>query len=245
MHRADHWSMVIVANLTSLVQRLQKDTAWTDLPEKLQPCIVYLDPLWKADKSIGVMVQLFLESAILHSLGRQEYVEKRFKLCDGDFLLNEITMKDFQALVPRQRNTYDCGLFVLEYIEKFCSEDRAKDFMESLYRQGHKVRWFPYSLISNKRVLLTNILMNYVNGMEIEDCIDEYLSKKAFIMSVVGENQNEYDVYFDTEGIDTAKIEAYYDTLPLSLAGYYSTTHKPAGNKHQLGWTSPALTEVD
>lgn len=241
VHRSEHWSLVVVSNLAALMQRLQKGSSWKDLPKKLRPTIIYLDPLWKADKNVGLIVELFLEAALQYTLGSAEYINKRFEINDGDFLLNEHTLEDFQALVPRQQNTYDCGLFVLEYIEMFSTNDRTRYFIDHLYAKGHLVRWFPYSLINNKRVLLINVMMNYVNGLDINSCVEEYLAKKQYIYSVVGKNDSEYDSYPDTEGLDHLKVDEYYDSLPAIVGTYNRTQTKTT----KAEWGSPALTEVD
>lgn len=243
MNRAEHWSLVVVANLTSLMQRLQKSEPWTNLPEKLQPCIIYMDPLWKADRNIGTIVQLFLEAAIYNVLGEDEYMRKRFELTSGDFLINDKTIKDFQAIVPRQRNTSDCGLFVLEYLESFGSDMKAKQFLEGLFTKGHMVRWFPHSLISNKRVLLINIMMNYVNGLHISDCVEEYLSKKEYIQAVTADDNCEYGQFADTLGLDHEKIDRYYDNMPCYLEYKYSPRNST--NTPKFSTASPAFTEVE
>lgn len=201
-----------------------------------------MDPLWKADKSVGLIVELFLEAALHYSLGMKEYVERRFEINHGEFLLNENTLEDFQALVPRQRNNYDCGLFVLEYMEMFSSEQKTKVFMDQLYARGHLVRWFPHSIIGYKRVLLINIMMNFVNGLPINHCIEEYLEKKKYILSIVSENDSEYDPFTDTDGIDFVKVDEYYDGLP-TLVGVMTRSQVKSFQK--AGWHSPALTEVD
>lgn len=226
-----------------MMQRLQKNEPWTNLSEKLRPCIIYLDPLWKVDSSIGMIVQLFLEAALCHSLGENEYMQKRFSVYSGDFLITPETIKDFQAVIPRQRNTSDCGLFVLEYIESFGSDENAKSFIDNLYTKGHMVQWFPHSQISNKRVLLINIMMNHVNGLDMPLCVEEYLEKKKYIHSITEDDSTEYEFFEDTQGLDYEKIDKFYENMPGCLE--YKSLSKQSSMTAKLSSSSPVFTEIE
>ena len=203
-----------------------------------------MDPLWRADRNIGTIVQIFLEAALKQSLGEKEYMEKRFELNNGDFLITESTIKDFQVIVPRQRNSSDCGLFVLEYLEQFSNDTNAKAFLDNIYSKGHMVRWFPHSVISNKRVLLINIMMNYVNGLDISNCVDEYLTKKEYIYSMTNDESTEYSVYSDTSGLDFDKIDHFYDNM-AGYTDYKGSTTRTSVNTPKFSGSSPVFTEVE
>lgn len=155
----------MVANMASIMHCVELGRNFEDLPEKIRPFIIYLDPLWKADKALGGIVRLYLETALECGLGTSAYLKMRVKIFDGSYLITEQSVPDFQAIIPKQTNAYDCGLFVLEYIESFWTD--SSNFLEELQTKGSHTKWFPPSLIEYKRMMLTNIIMHLVNDLDL------------------------------------------------------------------------------
>ena len=216
VHRGGHWSAVIITNLWVLAYAIEKGASLQSFEESSRPCIVHLDPLWKAQRDSGETIRMYLEAALQARLGQQGY-ERRIKVWApaGGFLVNELSLPDFQAIVPRQQNTSDCGLFVLEYLESFCKDSTR--FIQSLFKRNHFVDWFPLSMINNKRVMLINIIIRITNSLGWEETIGIYLKDKDYILQATSKDPTEFEM------IDERKImamnrqmaaEEFYDIIP-------------------------------
>jgi len=110
-----HWSLVIVCYpglVPATHSEKDKDPANKKMPKKNgEPCIIYLDSLSGKKKSI-------------HKI--RDYLKREWqarKALQGEKVENFLDDKlpYYQPDVPNQANYYDCGLFLLHYIEKFAA----------------------------------------------------------------------------------------------------------------------------
>lgn len=69
-----------------------------------------------------------------------------------DVELDMTRLKTVMPKAPTQDNHYDCGIFVLQYVEAFCLKPvtSPSDITPS---------WFPPSVIANKRRKIRNIIL--------------------------------------------------------------------------------------
>ncbi|XP_071992067.1 sentrin-specific protease 7 isoform X3 [Engystomops pustulosus] len=64
------------------------------------------------------------------------------------------SMRDFYPKVPKQNNSTDCGLYVLQYVESF-----AQKPIDSFDPPMHLENWFPASLVKNKRDKIRDLIL--------------------------------------------------------------------------------------
>ncbi|XP_077152850.1 sentrin-specific protease 7 isoform X1 [Ranitomeya variabilis] len=64
------------------------------------------------------------------------------------------SMRDLYPKVPKQNNSTDCGLYVLQYVESF-----AQNPIESFDPPMHLQNWFPASVVKNKRDKIRNLIL--------------------------------------------------------------------------------------
>ncbi|KAL8190812.1 UNVERIFIED_CONTAM: Sentrin-specific protease 7 [Gekko kuhli] len=107
-----------------------------------RPCILILDSL-KAS-SIQNTVQLL-----------REYLEVEWEAkrkTHREF--SKSTMVDFCPRVPKQNNSSDCGVYLLQYVETFF-QDPIVNFQLPL----HLERWFPRQMVKNKREEIRDLIL--------------------------------------------------------------------------------------
>ncbi|KAM4048473.1 sentrin-specific protease 7 isoform 2-T2 [Anomaloglossus baeobatrachus] len=64
------------------------------------------------------------------------------------------SMRDLYPKVPKQNNSTDCGLYVLQYVESF-----AQKPIESFEPPMHLENWFPASVVKNKRDKIRDLIL--------------------------------------------------------------------------------------
>ncbi|XP_015732579.1 sentrin-specific protease 7 isoform X2 [Coturnix japonica] len=107
-----------------------------------RPCILILDSL-KAG-SVQKTVQVL-----------REYLEVEWEAkrkTHREF--SKSTMIDFYPRVPKQDNSSDCGVYLLQYVESFF-QNPIIDFEQPL----HLEKWFPHQLIRSKREEIQDLIL--------------------------------------------------------------------------------------
>ncbi|XP_039770407.1 sentrin-specific protease 7 isoform X2 [Ornithorhynchus anatinus] len=107
-----------------------------------RPCILILDSL----KASSVQ-------NTVHIL--REYLEVEWEVkwkTHREF--NKSTMVDFCPKVPKQDNSSDCGLYLLQYVESF-----FKDPVVNFELPMHLERWFPRQVVRNKREEIRELIL--------------------------------------------------------------------------------------
>nr|CAD7424240.1 unnamed protein product [Timema monikensis] len=129
-----------------------------------QPCILVFDslPFTPRNRIVATL---------------REYLGVEYKNKVGkDRVFNKDNMRASSVVVPRQTNTLDCGLFVLQYVESF--------FLSPIndYRLPIKTlnNWFPQELVNHKREDICQLLHRLMeeNNVDIDslDLPDLYFS---------------------------------------------------------------------
>ncbi|EGG13468.1 hypothetical protein DFA_11229 [Cavenderia fasciculata] len=86
---------------------------------------------------------------------------------------NATTLPAARVYIPKQDNLYDCGVFLLHYIELFCRNPET-NFEQPLKRP----KWFPLSDIPDKRNTIKTLLLFLKAEQELEDEDDEKEKKE-------------------------------------------------------------------
>ncbi|XP_071688629.1 ubiquitin-like-specific protease 1C [Rutidosis leptorrhynchoides] len=142
IHESGHWSLAIIC-----------------IPAKsddLGPVVLHLDSLALHNSySIFDNVRSFLKGEWMYL----QNSEDPFELPIASEIWENLDCKiiDREIQVPRQRNAYDCGLFVLFYMERFIKEapERLKEQDLSMFTK----QWFNPEEASSLRGKIKNILV--------------------------------------------------------------------------------------
>ncbi|OEL20553.1 Ubiquitin-like-specific protease 1D [Dichanthelium oligosanthes] len=159
-----HWSLIIVCMPTK-----GADSG---------PTILHLDSLGLhcSQKLFGI-VERYLEAEWRH-LRKDSSYDVPFSGMIWKHLLRNINMEKVE--VPRQRNDYDCGLFMLYYIDKFIQEAPERLTKESLGMFGRK--WFNHEEASRLRVKIQAVLFDLFHSAHGDDgpSEPEWKSRRSF-----------------------------------------------------------------
>ena len=208
INRQGHWSVMLATNVTSLLHCAQKKVECSSLPASLRPNIYYLDPLWDSDTTLGGILRLYLEAALFHVLGPEYQGALSFRQPAEKYLVTEKSMPDHQAITPSQRNAFDCGLFVLEYVENFCADPQS--FIEKMVAGRNNSRWFPHSMVGFKRVMLINVIMQRMNGMEYPEILLKYMESRQALRA----NTENDDAEFEDPASIVQNNKAFIEEIP-------------------------------
>ncbi|KAI9125365.1 hypothetical protein K1719_003981 [Acacia pycnantha] len=141
IHEDLHWSLVIIS-----------------FPEKKDesgPIILHLDSLsLHPSRSVFVNIKSFLKEEWKYV--DQECVPSDIPIADKIWKYLPRRIEDKILAVPQQKNEYDCGLFVLYFIERFIEEAPERLKKKDLNMFGKK--WFKPEEASSLRVKIHNLL---------------------------------------------------------------------------------------
>ncbi|KMZ56378.1 hypothetical protein ZOSMA_96G00540 [Zostera marina] len=153
IHGKLHWSLVIIC-----------------IPAKEEesgPVILHLDSLGVHDTKL---IFENIERYLIEEWGQIE--QDAFSLPNfpiSECLLPRIVKK--KIMVPQQTNEYDCGLFVLYFIERFIEDAPERVKLEDLDKFGAK--WFRSEEASALRTRLRDLLMvEFENRIRHTDCAE-------------------------------------------------------------------------
>ncbi|NWQ78511.1 SENP7 protease, partial [Columbina picui] len=132
----------IAASTSDLDSGISKTTMIFLFTFVCRPCILILDSL-KAG-SVQKTVQ------VLRDYLEVEWEAKR--KTHREF--NKSTMIDLYPRVPKQNNSSDCGVYLLQYVESFL-QNPIVNFEQPL----HLEEWFPRQLIRNKREEIRDLIL--------------------------------------------------------------------------------------
>ncbi|KAK9751028.1 hypothetical protein RND81_02G236800 [Saponaria officinalis] len=165
------WKGVNIFEKTYIFLPINEDKHWSLViicisDEDSGPVILHLDSLGlHCSSSIFKNVKSLLENEWRYLKEDAEAVDIPIPDTMKDNLPEGIDGKTIEA--PRQTNDYDCGLFVLYYIERFIEDAPEKMSEEHLSKFGKK--WFRAQEASSLRGRIKKILMDKFHKATIED----------------------------------------------------------------------------
>lgn len=160
----NHWSTVIVTHPNKM-KCISKDNC---------PCIIYLDSYYENNaKCIGTIKRfIYSEYALYNGTYSRE-----------DYFLKVKYIKTFIPKVPKQPNTFDCGIFMLTYIEKFLSNP---DFLEQHINELNLdlSKWFEVESTQQKRKKIKSFI--YHIKMNESQAVENYSKElnKEILMNI-------------------------------------------------------------
>ncbi|XP_048635532.1 probable ubiquitin-like-specific protease 2A isoform X1 [Brassica napus] len=144
-----HWSLIIICHPGELV------SSSVENPSRV-PCILHLDSIKGSHK--GGLVNIF-----------PSYLREEWKARQGNTTMDLSRASNMQLLsleLPQQENSFDCGLFLLHYLELFVAQAPAKFNPSLITTSGNFLtrKWFPAKEASLKRAYILELLYNLHKG---------------------------------------------------------------------------------
>ncbi|KAF7830010.1 putative ubiquitin-like-specific protease 2B [Senna tora] len=210
-----HWSLIVICHPGDVVSFNGDEL---DKPLKV-PCILHMDSIKGSHSGLKNLVQSYLwEEWKERQKGTHEDLSSRF-----------LNMRFLPLALPQQENSFDCGLFLLHYLELFLAEAPANFNPFKLTKFSHflNVDWFPPAEAYLKRTLIQRLIFEL-----LENRPGEFSS--AYTDRHYSENDNRNGVEFlgrrcspeingesttshDSQGIEITLLSASSSLDPHSL----------------------------
>ncbi|EPS70957.1 hypothetical protein M569_03802, partial [Genlisea aurea] len=135
-----HWSLIVICHFGEVASsadfKCQKSAR--------VPCILHMDSLRGTHAGLKDLLQSYLW---------EEWKERHNGSCD-DLYSKFRNLKFISLELPQQQNSYDCGLFLLHYVELFLDEVPTNFSVYNItpYSKFLQPDWFPPGEASIKRV---------------------------------------------------------------------------------------------
>ncbi|KAF8108020.1 hypothetical protein N665_0115s0034 [Sinapis alba] len=151
-----HWSLIIichpgeVANCTDL-----------DLDDSTKvPCILHMDSIKGSHAGLKNLVQSYL----------CEEWKERHKETSDEISSRFMNLRFVSLELPQQENSYDCGLFLLHYLELFLAEAPQNFSPFKIYNASNflYLDWFPPAEASLKRTLIEKLIFELLENRSRE-----------------------------------------------------------------------------
>ncbi|XP_025613214.1 probable ubiquitin-like-specific protease 2B isoform X2 [Arachis hypogaea] len=162
-----HWSLIVICHPGEVVNFNDKER---DKSLKV-PCILHMDSIKGSHCGLKNLVQSYLweEWKERHATTLEEDLESRF-----------LNMRFLSLALPQQENSYDCGLFLLHYLELFLSEapSNFNPFKLTKFSNFLNVDWFLPAEAYLKRTLIQRLIFELVENrgsheISSSDCSDD------------------------------------------------------------------------
>ncbi|KAE9595063.1 putative Ulp1 peptidase [Lupinus albus] len=166
-----HWSLIVICHPGEVVCFKEEEFK----ESSKVPCILHMDSLKGSHKGLKNVFQSYL---------CEEWKVRHNNVADDD-VLKFLHLRFISLELPQQENFYDCGLFLLHYVERFLEEapvnfnpfkiiTKFSNFLSS--------NWFPPPEASLKRSHIHNLIYNILDDYSLKeppaDCLDKDHSSK-------------------------------------------------------------------
>ncbi|XP_044475243.1 probable ubiquitin-like-specific protease 2B isoform X3 [Mangifera indica] len=151
-----HWSLIIICHLGEVAAYRDDDLYKS---EKV-PCILHMDSIKGTHAGLKNLVQSYL----------WEEWKVRHKDTSEDISSKFLNMRFVSLELPQQENSFDCGLFLLHYLELFLAEAPVNfsPFKLTKFSNFLNVDWFPPSEASLKRTLVQKLIFELLENRSRE-----------------------------------------------------------------------------
>lgn len=144
-----HWSLIVLCHLGEVAKSKE-----TDDSHKM-PCILHMDSIKGSHKGLQNLIQSYLW---------EEWKERQAESSE-DLLSKFLNLRFINLELPQQENSFDCGLFLLHYVECFL-EDAPNSFSPlNILKSSNflNIDWFPPSEASLKRARMKKLIQELVD----------------------------------------------------------------------------------
>ncbi|XVF36594.1 hypothetical protein REPUB_Repub19eG0070700 [Reevesia pubescens] len=166
-----HWSLIVICHPGEVAGFKDEDL---DKLSKV-PCILHMDSIKGNHAGLKNLVQSYL----------WEEWKERHKETSEDLSAKFLNLRFVSLELPQQENSFDCGLFLLHYLELFLAEAplNFNPFKITKFSDFLNLGWFPPTEASLKRTLIQKLIFELleIRSREISssDCSDEHHSFKS------------------------------------------------------------------
>ncbi|KAF1871678.1 hypothetical protein Lal_00020472 [Lupinus albus] len=148
-----HWSLIVICHPGEAVNFKDKE-----LDKSLKvPCILHMDSIKGSHSGLKNLLQRYLweEWKERHKDALEENLSSRF-----------LHMRFLPLVLPQQDNSFDCGLFLLHYLELFLAEAPSdfNPFKLTKFSNFLNVDWFPPAEAYLKRTLIQRLIFELVEN---------------------------------------------------------------------------------
>ncbi|OMO57614.1 Peptidase C48, SUMO/Sentrin/Ubl1 [Corchorus olitorius] len=163
-----HWSLIVICHPGEVASFKDEDL---DKSSKV-PCILHMDSIKGSHAGLKNLVQSYL----------WEEWKERHKETFEDLSSKFLNLRFVSLELPQQENSFDCGLFLLHYLERFLADapPSFNPFKITKFSNFLNLDWFPPNEASLKRTLIQKLIFELLETRSQEisssDCSDEHHS---------------------------------------------------------------------
>lgn len=141
-----HWSLIVICHPGEVANFKDEEV---DRSHKV-PCILHMDSIKGSHKGLKNLVQSYLW---------EEWKERQPEAPE-DISPKFSNLRFVPLELPQQENSFDCGLFLLHYVERFLEEAPVSFNPFRLTRSSNflHLAWFPPSQASLKRAFIQKLI---------------------------------------------------------------------------------------
>ncbi|XP_071732351.1 probable ubiquitin-like-specific protease 2B isoform X2 [Rutidosis leptorrhynchoides] len=147
-----HWSLILICHLTEMATYKDEDAN----ESTKVPCVLHMDSFRGSHTGLKGLVQSYL---------KEEWIERK-QVASEDIRSRFDNLRFISLELPQQPNLYDCGLFLLHYVELFL-EQAPSHFNPFKITNGSKflnVDWFHPTEACFKRRVIQRLICNLLNN---------------------------------------------------------------------------------
>ncbi|WZZ11376.1 hypothetical protein YC2023_097297 [Brassica napus] len=151
-----HWSLIIICHPGEVANGTDLDLE--DSPKV--PCILHMDSIKGSHAGLKNLVQSYL----------CEEWKERHKETSDDISSRFMNLRFVSLELPQQENSFDCGLFLLHYLELFLAEAPQNFSPFKIYNASNflYLNWFPPAEASLKRTLIEKLIFELLENRSRE-----------------------------------------------------------------------------
>ncbi|CAF2107978.1 probable ubiquitin-like-specific protease 2B isoform X2 [Brassica napus] len=151
-----HWSLIIICHPGEVANCTDLDL--DDSPKV--PCILHMDSIKGSHAGLKNLVQSYL----------CEEWKERHKDTPDDISSKFMNLRFVSLELPQQENSFDCGLFLLHYLELFLAEAPQNFSPFKIYNASNflYLNWFPPAEASLKRTLIEKLIFELLENRSRE-----------------------------------------------------------------------------
>ncbi|AES98251.1 Ulp1 protease family, carboxy-terminal domain protein [Medicago truncatula] len=148
-----HWSLIVICNPGEAVNIIDKE------PEKSLrlPCMLHMDSIKGHHNGLKDLVQSYLS---------EEWKDRKKDTYGEDLSSRFLNMPFLPVEIPQQENSFDCGLFLLHYLELFVAQVPFdfNPFTPTKLSNFLNVDWFPPADAYLKRTRIHKLIFELVEN---------------------------------------------------------------------------------
>ncbi|XP_063945845.1 uncharacterized protein LOC108214077 [Daucus carota subsp. sativus] len=200
-----HWSLIVICHPGEVADFQDSDARKT---LKL-PCILHMDSIRGSHSGLKGLIQSYLW---------EEWKERQADSSE-DIFLKFSNMRFFSLELPQQQNLYDCGLFLLHYVELFL-EGHLVNFNPlkvSSFSNFLTANWFQPAEASLKRAYIQRLIYDMLDDGSSEPCPSNGEDEKCTSMYPKSVDKDRTASEFLSDGSSFSKV--VHESVPCSQDG--------------------------